>query len=245
MLFFKLIRESFFFAYSAVVANRLRTFLTLLGITIGIFAIISVFTVINSLENNIRKSIESLGENVVYVSKFPWALDPDLPWWDIVKRPVPKIKELEEIRKRSQKAEAVAFSVGTTKTLKYGNVSAPNTFIWANSHEFADIQSFEVKSGRYFSLFESATGSNCALLGSEIANNIFENINPVGKMIKIMGRKVEVIGVLAKQGTSEFDDDLDNMVLIPINFARNIIDIRKNELNPMITIKAKEGITDS
>jgi len=244
MIFLKFLKESFLFALNALIANKLRTFLSLLGITVGIFAIISVFTVIGSLESNIRKSIESLGENVVYIQKYPWTLDMSLAWWDIIKRPVPKIQEVDEIKRRSQKASVVAFSIQTNKTVKYRNNSAERTFIWANSHDFEKIQSFELEKGRYFSLLESATGRNSALMGSDLAKDLFENWDPIGKEIKIMGRKVIVIGVLEKQGTSNFDEGLDNVVLIPINFARNIINIRNDQLNPMITVKAKENITD-
>ena len=99
MLLIRLLKESLFFAYSSLVVNKLRTFLSLLGITIGIFTIISVFTVIDSLEYSIRTSIESLGDNVVYVQKWPWAFESGYPWWKYINRPVPQLKELDQIMK--------------------------------------------------------------------------------------------------------------------------------------------------
>jgi putative ABC transport system permease protein len=105
MLFFKLIRESYLFAIQAIIMNKLRTLLTLLGITIGIFSIISVLTVVDSLKGKINESIASLGSNVVYVQKWPWEFSSDYAWWKYLSRPVVKFSELEKIKERSQLAE--------------------------------------------------------------------------------------------------------------------------------------------
>ena len=95
-----LLKESVVFAWSSLVANKLRTFLSLLGITIGIFAIITVFTIVDSLERNIRGSVQSLGDNVVFVMKWPWTFGPDYPWWKYMNRPVPEYKELGEVERK-------------------------------------------------------------------------------------------------------------------------------------------------
>ena len=86
-MFIRLLKEGFLFAVNSVIVNKLRTFLSLFGITIGIFSIISVFTVLDWMEKAIRDSISSLGDNVLYVQKFPWSFDPDLAWWDIIAWP--------------------------------------------------------------------------------------------------------------------------------------------------------------
>ncbi|MEE9461064.1 MAG: ABC transporter permease, partial [Bacteroidales bacterium] len=106
-----LLLESFVFALKSVIVNRLRTVLSLLGITIGIFAIISVFTIFDSLEINIRESLAEAGENVIYIQKWPWAPEPgeEYAWWQYWNRPVPKYKEYEIIKERSMLSEAVCF----------------------------------------------------------------------------------------------------------------------------------------
>src|SRR6266702_741782 len=111
MVFFTLFKESVIFALQSLNANKLRTFLSLLGITIGIFAIIVVFTIVDSLESNVRKSIQILGENEVFVKKWPWSFGPDYPWWKYMNRPVPKYDELFDIQKKSKTAEGVAFRI--------------------------------------------------------------------------------------------------------------------------------------
>lgn len=80
-MWLKMFRESFLFAYNSVVVNKLRTFLSLFGITIGIVSIISVFTVFDWMEGSIRESIASLGDNTIYVEKWPWTSDANIKWW--------------------------------------------------------------------------------------------------------------------------------------------------------------------
>ena len=107
MLFLKLFRESFLFANDALKQNKLRTFLSLLGVTIGIFTIISVFSAVDTLRNNLQKSVNKLGSNSIYVDKWPWIMNGDSPWWKYLQRPEPKLKDFEELQKHSQTALAI------------------------------------------------------------------------------------------------------------------------------------------
>jgi len=246
ILFIRLLKESFIFAYSSVVANKLRTFLTLLGITIGIFAIIAVFTVLNSLENKIRTSVSSLGDDIIYVQKWPWTFGSDYPWWEYMQRPVPKFSEYKEIKRRSKFAEAVCFSVSTGKTIKYKNNTTENMGIWINTHEFSQIRSFELEKGRYFTSEESETVRNIGIIGYEIANKLFGDEDPIGKQVSMMGRKITVIGVASKEGKDMIGGgSLDNMLLLTMNYGSTIFDIRSERMNPFIWVKAKPGIKNT
>ncbi|MFW6327979.1 MAG: ABC transporter permease, partial [Bacteroidota bacterium] len=238
------LKESFLFTIHAVVMNRLRTILSLLGITIGIFAIISVLTIVDSLEKNIRESVASLGDNIVYIQKWPWGgMEGTYAWWDYLKRPVPKINEYEEIKRRSSLAENLAFSVSTSKNIEYRDNIARNVIIWANTHEFQDIRKFELSAGRYFTLLESSAGRNVSIIGHELAGKFFKNEKPIGKEIKILGRKTSIIGIAAKEGKNLFGGgSLDNVILIPINYAKQLVDVRKESLNPFIMVEAKPNI---
>lgn len=243
MLFIKLTKESFLFTYQSLVANKLRTFLSLLGITIGIFAIISVFTVLNSLENSIRKNIESLGTNVVYIQKWPIIFEQDYPWWRFINRPVPKIHEVNMILERSECAQALAFQINVRRTVSYKNNSAENINILATSDGFDEIRNFEIERGRYLSSFELQTGKNSAVIGSEIAAKLFEGLNPLGRTFKISGVKMVVVGVFEKEGQDMFNNSTDELILIPVNFARTVINIRSEFLNPLIMARAKDHIS--
>lgn len=231
MIMLKLIKESLIFAFTSITANKLRTFLSLLGITIGIFAIISVFTVIDSLEKSIQNSINSLGKNVVYIQKWHWGPpegETEYPWWKYMKRPDPTLKESKQLRKRSTRVEAVCFINGTNANVNYRNTRVDNIIVMGTSEGYDDIWNFDISMGRYFSNFDLANGKNFAVIGANIAENLFGGIPPVGRDIKINGYKVQVIGVFKKEGESIiFDNSKDNQVFVPINFAQNLFNIKK------------------
>ncbi len=242
-MFLKLIKESFLFAMQAVILNKLRTFLSLLGITIGIFAIISVFTILDWMESSIRDNIASLGDKTIYIDKMPWGLDMNVDWMEIMKRPAPSIREYEELKGRLKNAEALAFLVQSGVTVKYRNNSAENIEFLSSTYDFADIRSFEIEKGRYYSLFESRSGKNRAIIGAVLAEKLFENANPVGKTITIRGKKLKVVGVLKKEGMGGLGDDgFDRAVLVPINFTKSIINLRSKSLHPLILVKAREDV---
>lgn len=243
MIILYILKESLIFAFNSLILNKLRTFLSLLGITIGIFTIISVFTVIDSLEKSIRNSIAKLGDNVVYVQKWPWAMGGDYPWWKYLNRPVPRISESKEIMDRSKLAKAATFMIFSRKTLQYNDRYINNVQIVAAEHSYENIRNFEIESGRYFSMFESSNGKNIAIIGSEVAKLLFKQTSPVGKTMKIQGKKVQVVGVFKKEGTDMFGMNMDDQVLIPINYAKTIVDIRNERLGPLVMVKAHEGIT--
>jgi putative ABC transport system permease protein len=243
-MFLRLFREGFLFAVNSFAINKLRTFLSLFGITIGIFSIISVFTVLDWMEKAIRDSIATLGDNVVYVEKFPWSFDPSLEYWKIIRWPVVSIKDYEAIEKKSTRAEVACFSVVEPEAVRYRKISADNIYIWAVTHEFEDLRSFELQEGRYFTPEESASGKNVVIIGYEIANRFFEGVNPVGKQILISGRKANVIGVFKKEGKGGISDNgMDELTLVPFNFARSFINMRNPFLGSDIMIKAKEGVS--
>ncbi len=240
----KLFRESFLFAFKAVVVNKLRTFLSLFGITIGIFAIIFVFTMLDWMENSIRENIESLGDNTIYISKWPWIPDQNMKWWELIKRPVPNIREYEQLKKRMKSAGAFSFMIQTSVSVKYANNSVDNIAFLSATHDFAELRSFELSSGRYFSLFESKSGKNYALIGAVLAEKLFENADPIGKTITIRGNKIPVIGVFKKEGAGGLGDEgLDRVVMVPINYVRNLVNLRSESLNPMIMVRAKPNVS--
>ena len=149
-MYFRLLKEGFIFAVNSIVVNKLRTFLSLFGITIGIFSIISVFTVLDWMEKAVRDSVATLGNDIVYVQKWPWSFSNDLAWWDIAKWPAVSIDDYQAILDKSTKTEAACFSVIQPETMKYKNNVATDATIWAATHEFEVLRSFEIENGRYF-----------------------------------------------------------------------------------------------
>jgi putative ABC transport system permease protein len=242
IMILRLVRESYLFAFQAIIVNKVRTLLSLLGITIGIFCIISVFTIFDSMEIAIRTNIESLGSNVLYIQKWPWSMGGDYPWWKYYQRPETSLEDMKEIQKRTNLAETVAFLAGVNKTLKYRNNYMESVSVSGVSQDFDKVWAFEIGEGRYFSPSESAAGRNVAIIGSEIAANLFENVDPVGQKFKVMGRNVEVIGVIRKEGEDMFGNSNDKSVLVPINYFKTLIDM--DEMDALIMVKAKPMISN-
>jgi putative ABC transport system permease protein len=243
MIFFRLIKEGFLLAVSSILGNKLRTFLSLFGITIGIFAIISVFTVLDWMEKSVKDSIASLGDDVIYVQKFPWSFDPNLAWWDIIEWPAVSLDDYEAIIRNSTKSEAAAFTVIFNRNLKQRDNAVNGALIWGVTEDFEVIRSFEIASGRYFSPGELLAGKRVAVIGSVTAETIFEDSDPLGKDLTIAGYKTRVIGVFKEEGQGGISDSgMDEMTVIPVNYAKRIVNLRNRFINSNIMLKAREGV---
>lgn len=245
MIILKLIRESFLFAYDALRQNKLRTLLSLLGVTIGIFTIIAVFSAVDTLRNNLQKSVNKLGSNSIYVQKWPWVGDDNFPWWKYMQRPVPKLRDFDQLARRSQTAKALSYEISIdNRTVKYGSNTVDGAQIDAVSHDHDKTWNFDFQDGRYFTEIESRTGAPVTIIGADIASNLFPDGNAVGKQIKIMGRKVTIIGVFTKEGKDMLGITSDNEILLPLNFAKNVVDIENERYNPQIVVRGLDNLTD-
>ncbi len=245
MLLIRLILESFTFAFNSLKGNRLRTFLSLLGITIGIFAIISVFTVIDSLERYIRNSLESLGSNMVYITKWPWMPpegESEYPWWRYLNRPVPEFEETEEILKRGKTVENAAFLFGFSRTAQAGSDKMDNVTIMATTYGLLDVWNLKVERGRYFTENEMRSGAPITVIGVEIAEKLFPGMDPLNRTIKIQGTKFLIIGVYEKKGQDMFNTSMDKNIHVSAVKSFNMVDVRNRDRGQTICVKAKPNI---
>ncbi len=244
MLFLRQTFESLRFAFNSLVVNQLRTVLSLLGITIGIFCIISVFTIIDSLERTIRQNLEKLGSNVIYIQKWPWTPPPgesEYPWWKYLNRPVPQLDEAREILRRSDLAHYAVFNYGFVRTVQAGKNTADNVAILGASSGLIDAWDLKVQYGRPLSDEEFNSSLDFAMIGSELNTKLFRGISPVGKTLKIQGYKLKITGVFEKMGQDMFGTSMDNRVLIPVKFAARMVDPRQ-DIGQTIIIKGKEEV---
>jgi len=242
-MFLRLLKEGFLFAVNSIIVNKLRTFLSLFGITIGIFSIIAVFTVLDWMEKAIRDSISTLGDDVIYVQKFPWSFDPNLAWWDIIRWPAVSYDDYQTVLNRSTKAGTACYTIFQPRQIKYRNNAANDAYIYAATHEFESLRSFEIEKGRYFSPDESASGKNVAIMGSEVAERLFEKADPVGKEIMIAGHRTNIIGVFKKEGKGGISDSgMDEFTLVPFHYAKTFINMRSRNLEANLMIKARENV---
>lgn len=243
MMIFRLIGESFRFAWDALRQNKLRTALSLLGITIGIFIIIAVSTGVDTMRDKIQSSVDKLGSNTLFVQKWPWVFSGNFPWWKYVNRPEPSLRDYNGLKNRMDMAVGVCYEVNASnRTIKYQSNSVDGANINAASHEYNKTWDLEFQDGRYFTASESQYGSPVCILGAEIAEGLFESDNPIGKQIKVMGRRVTVIGVYKKEGEDMMGMSQDKNVLIPLNLAKGIFDVNSERYNPQVTVRGKENI---
>ncbi len=216
--FIFLIFESFRFAWQALRANVLRTLLSLLGVTVGIFSIVGVQMMVDSLESNIKGSLNSIGSNVIYVEKWPWFFgNGNYPWWKYFMRPMPKYEEFKFLNERLESADGVVM-MGFEQDIpsKKGSNSI-NVICQGITYDFTRITEIPIESGRYFLPQEIDGARNAAIIGSDIAETLFPNEDPIGKTFKIKGRNFIVIGTQVKKGKqiADFGGEPDQKVFMP------------------------------
>jgi putative ABC transport system permease protein len=227
----RLIQEGAAQAWQQLYANRLRSFLSLLGVTIGIFCIIGVKSAVNSLEANIRNSMNKLGNDVIYVEKFSWSEDPGQNYWKWMRRPNITYDEYEAVKERSKLASKVGYwQFLGGKTVKWQSSSVENSFFLGLTEDCGELFHLEFEDdGRFFSSIEYHAGTDVCIMGNDIATGLFgENINPLDREINVGGRRLRVIGVLKKSGKDLLKPfNFDQCVLVGYNLARRGFSVRR------------------
>lgn len=237
MVFLRQVYESFRFAWQALRSNLLRTTLSLLGVTVGIFAIIAVFTLVDSLERNIKDSLSTLGTNVIYVMKWPFEFGGEYRWWKYFQRPETNYDEFRYLADHLESAQAVAGASGRDGfTIKSGNNSVTGA-VRGVTMDYNQVGNVAIAQGRYFAPQEQNGARNVAIIGARVAETLFPGQYAVGRTIKIAGLNFQVIGVQERIGSGilEIGGNPDRRCVIPyLTFAKYF-----SSLNPAVTIFVK------
>lgn len=223
-------------------ANKLRTFLSLFGITIGIFCIIGVLATVNSLKHNVENDLNALGTNSVYIDKWQYASKGEYQWWKLMKRPQVTSAEMKLLKPKVASAENMAFKIQTSNSIEYQDNILKDVKYLGISEEFPQIQTIEIGAGRLFQGADYDQGANNVVLGYTVAEQLFDKPeNAVGKMVKLKDRNANVIGLIKKQGQNMIDMwDFDNTILMPSSYLKNMV-LEKNA-SPVIIVKGKTGV---
>ncbi|NBL63882.1 FtsX-like permease family protein [Flavobacterium sp. NST-5] len=242
ILYLRLLRESFGFAFNALRNNKLRTILSLLGVTIGIFSIIAVLAAVDSLDRKIKSDMSSLDKNTMYLKRFSFA-PTEVPRWKREQFPDVTYDEFQYLKSSVTGMEKSTYQLFTKREiLKFEGNTASDVNVVPATNEFVEIQSLKFMEGRFFNEAESNSGATVVIVGYEIANTLFGNLNPMGQKIRIYGQKFTVIGVLEKQGQGMFGDSNDTSIYIPVNFLRNKFGDHNDFMTPIIVIKPVENV---
>ena len=244
MLILKLILESFRFAWNALRMNLLRTTLSLLGVTIGIFAIIAVFTLVDSLEKNIKESLSFLDASNLDIRRFPYEFGPNIPWWEYLKRPYTNYEEYEFLKENLKNDLGITiFAVTGGQTIKKESNSYNDAVLFGVSYTHQDVYDMasDIEFGRYFTEQEAMNGKNVALVGYKIAEKLSPRGSLLGKTIKIKGLKFIVIGVLEEEGESIFGDSgNDEQIFLPYHaFKKMFYSGRTRGIETLVSVKGK------
>ena len=240
-LFLRLLKESFVFSFNALIANPVRTILSLLGVTIGIFTIIAVLSTVDSLERSIKDNLSFLGTDNLRVEKWPWDFNnPSYEWWKFFRRPEPTYREYEFLKENLINAESVEILTSRGGVnVKFQNNSSVidnlNGVVFENQF-FGD---WEFSAGRFFTQNETLTGSNAAIIGHKIMEDLFKSPEfAIGKQLKIKGKSYTIIGVTKEQGESfGAGDSFDRQMFIPFNSFKKIYKVGKKGSNAVLRVK--------
>lgn len=242
LLYLRLLKESLTFAMNALSNNKLRTFLSLLGVTIGIFSIIAVRAAVDSLDREIKEGFSDVDKNTMYLKRFSFGPS-DIPRWKREQFPDVKYDEYQYLSGSVQSAEAMAFQVFTkSETVKYEDKAASNLNVVPVSHEFTDIQKVSMEYGRFYNESEANSGTPVIVIGYEVAKTLFGDESALEKKVRLYGQRFTVIGVMEKQGQGTLGmPSNDTSVFIPVNFLRRMYGDNNDFMTPVIVIKPKAG----
>ncbi len=242
-LYLRLLKESFSFAINALRNNKLRTLLSLLGVTIGIFSIIAVRAAVDSLDRKIKTDLSALDKNTMYLTRVSFGPS-EVPRWKMDQFPDVTYDEFRLLKESVTQAENFCFQYFTnSENIKYEGETAKNINMVPVTYEFDDIQRLEFESGRFYNEAESNAGAPVMVIGYEVAQTLFKDADPIGKQVRAYGQKFTVIGVIKKQGAGMFGDSNDTSVFFSSNFLRKKYgDSNKTAfMLPVIIIKPMPG----
>lgn len=240
-LYFRLLSESFKFAINALTNNKLRTFLSLLGVTIGIFSIIAVLAAVDSMEKNIKDSLSDVDTNTIYLFKYSFGPS-DVPRWKREQFPNVSYEEFEHINRSLPDLNKSTYTFfGGNQNLKYESNSA-SVQIKPGTEDYVDIEPVKIDQGRFYNASESNSGSKVIVLGYEVAQSLFgDGAAALGKQVRFYGQRFSIIGTLKKQGKGPFGTT-DTAVFFPVNFLRQQYGDNSNFFTPCILLTPKEDV---
>jgi putative ABC transport system permease protein len=214
--FFIEIKEGLSIAWDAIRANKLRSILTTLGIIIGIVTVTAMAISIDALNRAFRESLSVIGSDVLFVNKTPW-IESYGQWLIDNKRRDITWRQAREVEQQMAMAVAVAPAVGMWQMVWYKNRSASTVRTIGSTDQYLTTRGLAIAQGRFFTAEEAEGGRPVCVIGDYVATNLFERESPLGRKIRVGARRLEVIGVLEKQGAIVGTSySWDNRVVIPI-----------------------------
>jgi putative ABC transport system permease protein len=224
--------------------NKLRTFLSLFGVTIGIFCIIGVLATVSSLEKNVQDGVKSLGSNTIYIDKWDYQGGAEYPWWKYVNRPSPKLIETKLLREKISADINIVFNFSTQSFIEFDNNKLDGINYHGITEEFDKIQPIDIQYGRYLNQMEFDYGSPSIIIGYDNAEKLFGNPEKaVGKEVDLRNKKAIIVGVRKKQGKSFIEGwQFDQSIVLSYRFMKQML-FNERFNNPKIIVKGPENMS--
>jgi len=215
--------ENIKIAFQSLTVNKLRSFLTMLGIIIGVGAVVAMLAIGTGAQESVIQSVQEIGSNLIIAT--PGNQEGDQQGFeqmlgDDKDAEALKIEDAKAIEKEANLVNGAAPVILSSSVVSYLNKNT-RTSVYASSEKAEDIYSFEIEKGNFFSSSDVANSSNVAVLGQTVIDELFGNIDPIGEIIKVDGKNFTVIGIVKSKGTDQFGNDQDNVVSMPITTAQN------------------------
>lgn len=231
------LKEGLIISLQAIRANKMRSFLTTLGIIIGIVAVTTMSTAITGLENAFTESISSLGSDVLYVDKFEWFGGKD--WSYYRNRDNITYEQYEKLKSSLKNYEAMAaVKRNFGATLKKDELSTEASMVNGVSTDYIKTSSLSIEEGRFFNEMEFTSSKPVCIIGTDIKDALFPRINPVGQHIKVNNHRMTIIGILEKQGQGLFGGmSPDAEIYMPLTAFEKIFQVRRSRNSVRIDVK--------
>jgi putative ABC transport system permease protein len=215
MNFFLELKENIIISYKSIIDNKLRSMLATLGIVIGIVAVTLMQTAIEGINNAFESSIASIGADVLYVQKYEWFNNEDFELFR--NRKDITLDHYEFLKKNLTTAASISPTTATNRSVQYGPLTLEGVIVYGTTDEYQKTVGLNLDDGRFFSKRESEGGYPVIIIGMDIKNAFFPNVNPIGKTIKVGSYSFRIIGVAERQGSLLGLFSLDKQVILPIN----------------------------
>jgi putative ABC transport system permease protein len=245
--FFYELSESWKIAAAQMRANKTRSMLTALGVIIGIVAVTLMGTAISGISIGFDKSMSVFGDDVLYVSQWPWKRVDD--WWNYRDRRKIKTEYAEPINRLIATTPNTNLTVAVPtssvyRSVKYADSEVSNILIRGTVSDYLITSTFDFKEGRFFNELESRGGANVCVVGYDVADALFPSASPIDKSVLINGQPFKVIGVISRQGTFLGLFSLDAIVVMPLPAFQKYF-TAKSEADILVKVKDKTKLTDA
>jgi putative ABC transport system permease protein len=227
------ITEAIDISLGSIRAHKLRSFLTLLGLIIGVTTLIVVMTIVQGANVYVEEKVANLGTNVFQVSRTPLAVTDFQELIRAQRNKLLEMDDVEAVRELCRDCQAVGAQVTATTSVKAGNEVGEDVSIRGVTANMADISTTTIEEGRYISAFEERAASPVCVLGKEVAEHLFPQTSAVGKTVRIANEEYRVVGVAERLGTV-LGQSQDNFAIIPISAFFKVFGTRRS-----VTIQLK------